>query len=108
MLMRLMNERDELEERIESEGIDPKRTSKLTDVVQYGNVLATLWHQPASPRGITSYILRLDHSGDFRPDGSPLEAEDLSAVRDGLLWALDNLQFLFDVSQLFGESADGQ
>ena len=107
MLMRLMDERDELEERIEGEGVDPEQASKLTDVAQYGNVLATLWHQP-SANGVTSYILKLEHASDFTPDGSHLKAEDWSHVSDGLLWASDQLQFLFAALQLFGGPDDEQ
>ena len=107
MFMRLMDERDELEEQIEREGVDPKQSSKLTDVAQYGNVLATLWHQP-SANGATSYILKLEHASDFTPDGSDLKAENWLHVRDGLLWASDRLQFLFVALQLFGGSDDEQ
>ena len=101
-----MTERDDLEKRIESEGVDPKGTSQLTDVAQYGDVLVTLWHQPASPEGIASYIVKLDHSVNFKPDGKPLEASHRMDANNGLRWAMEHLEFLFVVSQLFGASTE--
>jgi hypothetical protein len=97
--MRLMT-REEIERRIANEGVDPQRKSELVDVVQYGNVLVTLWQQPASPYGLTSYIVKLEHSGDFTADGSPFVADDREAARDCLLWATEQVQGVFYLFQL--------
>jgi hypothetical protein len=103
LLMRLMTQREEIEQRIEEEGVDPEKKCKLVDMAQYGNVMVTFWQVPASPRGITSYVVRLDHSGDFTPDGSPLMGTDWETARGCLLWARDHLDFFFRIFQIMGD-----
>ena len=98
-----MTQREEIEQRIEEEGVDPQKKSELVDMAQYGNVMVTIWQVPASPRGMTSFLVKLEHSGDFTADGSPLMGTDLDTVKVCLLWAGDKLEFIFRIFQLMGD-----
>jgi hypothetical protein len=90
--------REELMQRIQTEGIDPKGTGQLIDAAQYGNVLATLWQQTSLNGGATSYTVRLEHANLFKPDGLGFEGTDYEDTAGGLLWARDHLQAFFFLS----------
>ena len=94
-----MTQREELEERIEKEGVDPQKKGVLVDVAQYGNVLATVWNVPGAD-GITSFILKFEHSGDYEADGLPFGASDWESVNQGLKWTADKLILIFNFLEL--------
>lgn len=90
-----MTDREDLEQRIQSAGIDPGRKYELADMVQYGNVLVSLWHLSTAPLDATAYVVKLEHASDLTPDGLRLESGDMRAVQAGLLWAIDQLRTIF-------------
>jgi hypothetical protein len=98
-----MTQREEIEKRIEEEGVDPQKRSELVELAQYGNVMVTIWQVPASPRGLTSILVKLEHSGDHTADGSPLMGTDWEAARGCLLWAGDKIDFFFRIFQIMGD-----